>query len=290
MRGTSDRVRTLAAAALMLAGSAALAQGTAPAATGLSAAGATTGTTTQVSGPSAVAQVNGKPIERAAFEQALLEQLRMGAQDSPALREAVRRDLVIQAVLAEQGEKAALDKTPAVEQRLAAARRQVLAQAWQQQWVNANPPSDAELEAEYQALKTRTGEKEYQIRQVVVRDETAARLVLEQIKAGKSLAEMARTYSIETLGKEEGGLLPWLTPGTLVAPLGEAIGKLAVGQRLPEPVRTASGFHIVELVAERPFSMPPLEQLRPQLIQAVAQRKLARAVQQQVDSARIELR
>jgi peptidyl-prolyl cis-trans isomerase C len=138
--------------------------------------------------------------------------------------------------------------------------------------------------------KERAGNKEFQIRQVVLRDEKAAQLVLEQLKAGKSLAEMAKAYSIEPLGKEEGGLLPWVTPAALVAPLGEVVAKARVGQRLSEPVRTANGFHIVEVVAERPFTLPPLEQLRPQLAQAVAQRKLNAAMQEQVNQAKIELK
>lgn len=238
----------------------------------------------------AIAQVNGKAIPLAAFEQTLQDQLRMGAQDSPALHEAVRRDLVIQAVLVQEAEKARLDRTPAVEQRLAAARNTVLAQAWQQQWLDANPPTDAELQAEYNTLRERAGSKEYQIRQVVLRDETAAKLVMDQIKAGKSLADMAKQYSIEPLGKEEGGLLPWVTAGALVPPMGEAVAKARVGQMLPEPVRTANGFHIVQVVADRPFTMPPLDQVRGQLMQNIAQRKLSAAVQEQVNAAKIELR
>lgn len=238
----------------------------------------------------AIAQVNGKAIPLAAFEQTLQDQLRMGAQDSPALRAAVRRDLVIQAVLVQEAEKARLDSTPAVEQRLAVARNTVLAQAWQQQWLDANLPTDAELQAEYNTLKERSGSKEYQIRQVVLRDETAAKLVMDQIKAGKSLADMAKQYSIEPLGKEDGGLLPWVTTGALVPPMGEAVAKARVGQMLPELVRTANGFHIVEVVAERPFTMPAMEQLRGQLMQNIAQRKLSAAVQEQVNAAKIELR
>jgi peptidyl-prolyl cis-trans isomerase C len=238
----------------------------------------------------AIAQVNGNVIPLAVFELALQDQLRMGAQDSLALREAVRRDLVIQAVLAQQAEKTRLDTTSAVEQRLAAARSAIMAQAWQQQWANANPPTDAEIQVEYDTLKERAGSKEYQIRQVVLRDETAAKLVMDQIKAGKPLADMAKQYSIEPLGKEEGGLLPWVTAGALVPPMGEAVAKARVGQMLTDPVRTANGFHIVQVVAERPFTMPAMEQLRGQLIQNIAQRKLSTAVQELVNGAKIELR
>lgn len=239
---------------------------------------------------SVVALVNGKEIPMAAFELSLQGQLRSGAQDSQALREKVRRDLVIQAVLAQEAEKARLDQTPFVAQRLVAARHAVLAQAWQQQWVDANVPTDAELAAEYEALKARTGDKEYQIRQVVVRDETAAKLLLDQLDAGKTITELAQAYSIETVGKDQGGLLPWLTPNNLVAPLNEAVRKAVVGQRLPEPVRTPGGHHVVEVVAERPFILPSLDELRGQIAQNVMQRKLAVAVQQQLNEATIQIK
>lgn len=237
-----------------------------------------------------IALVNGKSIGRGAFDLALKEQLQLGAQDSPALREAVRRDLVIRTVLVDLAEKARLDSQPAVMQRLAATHQSVLAQAWQQQWLEANTPTEVEIQAEYTATKERAGNREVQIRQVVVRDETSVRLVMEQLNAGKNMAEMAKAYSIEPLGKDEGGLLPWVTPNSLVAPLGELVSKARLGQRLAEPVRSANGFHIVELIAERPFVLPPLEQLRSQLVQAVAQRKLTAAIQEQVNKAKIEFK
>lgn len=270
-------IRLAGATALLVYGSMSLAQTTSPI------------TSSANGGDGWVAQVNGLAISRGAFEQVLNDRISLGLKDGPDLRQGVRRDLVIQSVLAQQAEKLALDKMSAVDLRLAAARQQVLAQAWQQQWVNANRPTVAEIEAEYQAVKTRAGDKQYQIRQIVLRDETAAKLVLEQLKAGKAMQELAKAYSIETLGKEDGGLLPWLTPDRLVTPLADAVRQAKVGQRLAEPVRTSNGYHIVELVAERPFVMPPLENVQGQLLQALTQRKLAKAIQEQVDKARIEL-
>jgi peptidyl-prolyl cis-trans isomerase C len=139
---------------------------------------------TQLSATPVLALVNGRDIPMAAFELSLKDQLRSVAQDSQALREKVRRDLVFQAVLAQLAEKARLDQTPFVAQHLVAARHAVMAQAWQQQWEDANLPTDAELAADYEALKARTGNKEYQMRQVVVQDETAAKLLLNQLDAG----------------------------------------------------------------------------------------------------------
>jgi len=237
-----------------------------------------------------VARVNDEGVSVALFELALKDQIRAGAQDSAALREGVRRDLVLQTFLAQQAVKQRLDKAADVLLRAESARKAVLAGAWQQQWLQANPVSDAEVQAEYQALATRTGDKEYQIRQVVVREETSARLLLDQVKGGKKLDELARSYSIDPQSKAEGGLMPWVNAGALIAPLGEVVAKAKAGQLLPEPVKTAVGWHVLELVGERPFALPTLEQIKPQLQQSLAQRKLEAAIQAEINKAKIELR
>lgn len=237
-----------------------------------------------------VARVNDEGVSAALFELVLHERLRMGAQDNAALREAVRRDLVLQALLAQQATQQQLDKHDMVQLRLASARKAVLASAWQQQWLHNHPVSDDELQAEYQEWTRRWGSKQYQIRQVVLQDETSARMVLEQLKAGKHLEELARTYSTELQSKAEGGLLPWAHAGMLIAPLGEVLAKAQVGQTWPEPVRTAAGWHVLALVAERPFVPPSIDVLKPQLQQSRAQRKLEAAIQAQITRARIEWR
>jgi peptidyl-prolyl cis-trans isomerase C len=237
-----------------------------------------------------IARVNDEGVSVALFELVLKDQLRAGAQDSAVLREGIRRDLVLQTFLAQQAVKQRLDKASDVQLRMESARKAVLATVWQQQWLQANPISDAEVQTEYQALAARSGDKEYQIRQVVLRDETSARLVLEQVKSGKKLEDLARIYTIEESSKAAGGLLPWANVGMLIAPLGDTISKAKTGQLIAEPIKTGVGWHVLELVGERPFALPTLEQIKPQLQQSLAQRKLEAAIQAEINKAKIELR
>lgn len=237
-----------------------------------------------------VARVNDEGVSAALFELVLKDQLQAGAQDSAVLRDAIRTNLVLQTFLTQQALKQRIDKVADVQLRMEMARKSVLAAAWQQQWLQDNPVSDAEVQTEYAALVTRSGNKEYQIRQVVLRDETSARLVLDQIKGGKKLEDLARTYSIDEASKMDGGLVAWVNPAALIAPLGEVVAKAKIGQLLAEPVKTAAGWHVLELVAERPFALPSLAQIKPQLQQSLAQRKLEAAIQADVNKAKIELR
>lgn len=237
-----------------------------------------------------VATVNGESVGLGLFELVLQERLMAGVADSPALRDAIRRDLIVQAALAQEAEKANLDQSTAFRTKALATRKRLLAEAWQQQWIQANPPTEQELTEEYEATLKRAGRKEYRIRQVVLRDETAARLVLQQVRQGKSLADMARDYSVEPLGKSEGGLLPWVTVADLVEPLGQVVADLKIGQIVSEPVRSGNGWHILQVEADRPYVPPSAAQIRPQLVQAVTQRRLRAAAQELLNKSRIELR
>jgi peptidyl-prolyl cis-trans isomerase C len=114
--------------------------------------------------------------------------------------------------------------------------------------------------------------------------------VLDQIKSGKKLDELARNYSVDAQSKTEGGLLPWANVGMLIAPLGEVVSQAKPGQLLAEPVKTAAGWHVLEMVAERPFALPSVDQLKPQLQQSLAQRKLEAAIQAAVNKAKVEWR
>ena len=81
-----------------------------------------------------VARVNDEGVSVALFELALKDQLRAGAQDSAALREGIRRDLVLQTFLAQQAVKSRLEKAAEVQLRMESSRKSVLAAAWQQQY------------------------------------------------------------------------------------------------------------------------------------------------------------
>ena len=81
-----------------------------------------------------VARVNDEGVSAALFELVLKDQLQAGAQDSAALRDSIRTNLVLQTFLTQQALKQRIDKVADVQLRMEMARKSVLAVAWQQQW------------------------------------------------------------------------------------------------------------------------------------------------------------
>jgi len=243
---------------------------------------------TEEAKPRAVAAVNGQPIGAFAFETLLLEQLRSGTRDSVDLRKNIRDELVIQTLLSQLAMEEGLDQSKEVELAFDSARRTILSQAWRQNWARENPVTEQEIQKEYNATVKRLGNTEYQLRQVVVADETAAFLIVDQMEAGKSLGELASKYTIESGGKKSKGLLPWVSPSLLLPPLGDLIPKAKEGDVLDSPVRTQAGWHIVKVEGVRKLKPPSLEQLQSQVRQGILQKKMTREIQKLLDQAKIE--
>jgi len=238
--------------------------------------------------PRAVAAVNGQPIGAFAFETLLLEQLRNGTRDSVDLRKNIRDELVIQTLLSQLAMEEGLDQSKEVNLAFESARRTILSQAWRQNWARENPVTQDEIQKEYNATVKRLGNTEYQLRQVVVADETAAFLIVDQMEAGKSLGELASKYTIESGGKKSKGLLPWVSPSLLLPPLGDLIPNAKEGDVLDAPVRTQAGWHIVKVEGVRKLKPPSLEQLQSQVKQGILQKKMTQEIQKLLDKAKIE--
>ena len=234
-----------------------------------------------------VAEVNGQPIHTYAFEKLLIEQLQAGIADSVELRKKIRDELVIQTLLGQLAMEEGVDQSKEVELAFESARRGILADAWRQNWVRENPVSENDIMVEYNASIQKLGEKEYQLRQVVVADETAAMLILDQLDTGKELGDLATRYTIEAGGKKSKGLLPWVSPSLLLSPLGDLVSQSKSGDLIKSPVRTKAGWHIVRVEGVRPLKPPTLEQLRNQIAQGILQQRMTQNIQNLLNQAKI---
>ncbi|HQS02983.1 MAG TPA: SurA N-terminal domain-containing protein [Halothiobacillus sp.] len=85
------------------------------------------------------------------------------------------------------------------------------------------------------------------------------------ILSGKiSFADEARALSDDPGSKDKGGDLGIVSPGEMVKPFEEAMDQLKVGE-LSEPVRSAYGWHLIEVTKESHPAIQPLADLRDQL-------------------------
>lgn len=229
-----------------------------------------------------VAIVNGTSISHEAFDDYLKSLLRgKPATDVTADEKGQVLDQMINMqLIAEQAEKDGMGNDPDVVTRLALLRTQILADAEAQKYLKANPPSDQELHAAYDAATDKT---EYHAFHILVASKEKAEALIKKIKAGAKFEDVAKAESTDT--KANGGDLGWFTLARMVKPFGDAVKNLKKGEITSEPVQTQYGWHIIRLDDTRDA---PFDQLKPQLTNAIMQKKFQAYIDDLKKNAKIE--
>lgn len=242
----------------------------------------------QAAPTASAATVNGEALPAQHAEWLLNDHLARGAADTAALRARVRDSLINQALMAQAAAKEGLDRQPEGRDRLALARQQALAQAWQQQVLRGVQITDADLLAEYQRQLQALGTEELQLRHVLLADEQQARQVHAQIAAGAAFERVAAQVSRDNSTRERGGLSDWVPVGSLAPGIAQAVKGLPLGALAPLPIATPSGWQVVRLEAQRPLVVPPMASVLGQLRSTLEQRALQARLAALRDAARVE--
>ena len=221
-----------------------------------------------------IAVVNGTPIPKARAD-ALIDQLvHQGQQNTPQLQMAVREELVNREILMQEALRRGLPNRPDIKAQIAVAQQTVVLRALIEDFVKNNTPTDAEVTARYNALIKDAGGKEYHLHHILVDNEQQAKDLIAKIKAGANFEDLAKQFSKDPGSGKNGGDLDWSDPKAYVPEFADAATHLQKGQMTDTPVHTQFGWHIIRVDDVRNITPPPLEQVRPQIVQQIQQEKL----------------
>ncbi|BAL25047.1 peptidylprolyl isomerase [Azoarcus sp. KH32C] len=233
------------------------------------------------------AKVNGTAIPASRADVMLNEQRSQGAPDTPQLHDAVREELIRREVLAQEAAKKGIDKKADIQAQMDLARQAVLLRAYIQDYVKANPVSEADLKKEYETIKGQMGTKEYKPRHVLVETEDEAKAVITKLRAGEKFETLAK-QSKDPGSKDNGGDLGWSNPGMFVKPFAEAMVKLEKGQYSATPVKSEFGYHVIQLDDVRDLKAPDFATVKPQLEQRLQQQKIEKHIMDLRAKAKVE--
>lgn len=231
--------------------------------------------------------VNGQAISETRLEAMLALRLAAGQKDQDSTRQQAREDLIRLEVLVQAARKAGAE-TPLVTAQAQNAADSVLVRAYLQQWLRQNPVSKEAVARQYEAIKTRSGTQELQLRQILLASEDDARKVLAQLAAGGKFEDLAQLASRDGGSRTQGGLLPWVPVGALNPVIAQEATTLAKGQMSKQPVQSPAGFHVLRLEDSRPFNLPPLEQLQAQIVRSLENQAVEAHVRQLREQAQIK--
>ncbi|MDF1677923.1 MAG: peptidylprolyl isomerase [Legionellaceae bacterium] len=99
----------------------------------------------------------------------------------------------------------------------------------------------------------------------------------EQLKSGKSFAELAKQYSMDLASANNGGDLGWVTPEELVPAFAEVMIGLPL-KEVSRPIKTSFGWHLMEVLERKAVDDSDAYQ-RQQVRQLLHQRKFMEAVE-----------
>ena len=221
-----------------------------------------------------IAVVNGTPIPKSRADALINQLVQQGKQDSPQLQMAVREELVNREILMQEALRRGLPNRPDVKAQIAVAQQTVVLRALIEDFVKNNTPTDAEVTARYNALVKDAGGKEYHLHHILVDNEQQAKDLIAKIKGGASFEDLAKQYSKDPGSGKNGGDLDWSDPKAYVPEFADAATHLQKGQMTDTPVHTQFGWHIIRVDDIRDVTPPPLEQVRPQIVQQIQQEKL----------------
>jgi len=221
-----------------------------------------------------IAVVNGTPIPKSRADALVAQLVQQGQQDSPKLQQAVREELVNREILMQEAIREGIPSKPDVKAQVAVAQQTVVLRALIENFVKNNQPTDAEVKARYDQLTKDAGGSEYHLHHILVDNEQQAKDLIAKIKAGASFEDLAKQFSKDPGSAKNGGDLDWSDPKAYVPEFAAAATHLQKGQITDTPVHTQFGWHIIRVDDIRPVTPPPLEQVRPQIVQQIQQEKL----------------
>lgn len=154
----------------------------------------------------------------------------------------------------------------------------------------AENPGPQVLKAAYEAEKDSrfTGSEERRARHILVNfgaDKAASKAKIEkfaaEIKAGASLADLAKQNSDDTGSKPQGGDLGWIKRGTMVQSFEEALFDLDAGE-VSDPVQTEFGWHLIQVEQIKPPTVRPFDsgEVQAELLEVYQQREAEKRFQE----------
>jgi foldase protein PrsA len=133
--------------------------------------------------------------------------------------------------------------------------------------------TDTDVEAYYKANSSQYQQPpSREVRHILVKSESQAQSIYDQIRSGGDFAKLARRYSQDQASKADGGKFTAFK-GRTVAPFDEFVFSAKTGD-LSKPIKTEFGWHVIEVLsAVKPASTTPLSQVKESIKTTLLQQK-----------------
>jgi peptidyl-prolyl cis-trans isomerase C len=225
-------------------------------------------------GAARVAVVNGEPVPESVLRiYALATERRNLDEMSAEERERMVNDVIGLVLLAQQAEKEGLTSSRTLAAQIELQRLQTLARAMAADYLQKNPPTDADLQVIYDENLPRLSGEQYKLRHILVTSRADADTIIADLNRGSDFVALAQARADGPTGPN-GGELGWMTLDSMPPSFAEAVRAMTPGSYSPKPVETESGYHVILLEQIQRQDAPALEDIRADLVSAAERKRL----------------
>lgn len=188
---------------------------------------------------------------------------------------ALLQQLSDQELMAAAATEKGLDKEPNVQLALKNQRRATLADAWMTEAMVTGITDEAVEKAYNETYAKAEPVQEVRASHILVEDEAKARDLKKQLDDGADFAALAAEHGTDAT-KTRGGDLGYFVKEQMVPEFADAAFAMEP-DTVSDPVKSPFGWHLIYVTDKRERPVPPLEDVRDQIVQ-----DLSRAMQEQV--------
>ena len=218
------------------------------------------------------------PIKQSLYDMLVKDAQARGQRVDSTARDIIINSLIDKELLAQEAQKTGVDKQADFLSREAYLKQELLVNSFLQDYIKNHPISDVDTKAAYERYKKAYGDKELNVRHILVRTESEAKEIIEQLNKGADFSKLAKEKSIDTGSKERGGDLGWFSPATKIKAFSDVAANLAKGAISNSPVQTQFGWHIIKLVDTRPAQPITYEKIKLELQSSLQQENINKVI------------
>ncbi len=235
-----------------------------------------------------IAIVNGKAVPKSRVD-ALAEQVkRSGRPVTPEMQAQLKEEIIAREIFVQEAQARGLDATDDYKNQLELTRQSILIRELFNDYQKKNPVTDEEIKAEYDKFAAANAGKEYRARHILVEKEDQAKAIIARLKKGAKFEDIAKKESKDPGSGANGGDLDWANPSNYVKEFSDALLALAKGKTTDTPVKSQFGYHIIRLEDIRETQLPKLDDVKPQIAQQLQQQKMGKFQEDLRAKAKVE--
>lgn len=234
-----------------------------------------------------VATVAGTPItlgELIAVRQGLPPQYQQLPDE--VLMGALVEQTADQILLEQAARKAGLDQERAVRMVLENQARAALADSYMQRAVGERVTDEAVQQAYHAEYASTEPVEEVRAAHILVDSEAKAQELKAELDEGADFAALAAEHGTDGTAAR-GGELGWFAHEQMVPQFADAAFAMQPGE-ISDPVQSPFGWHVIKLEERRERSVPPLAEVRGQIVDELTQKAQTELLTEMRDAAEIE--